>query len=147
MLPLVTYLAKNLARNHPGRVEVREKEGPDFKEITIVADRSDVRHVIGKNGRIIRAIRTILAISSPKKGARLSVAVDALPSEPPGDDGDDGNRGDAGNDGGTAPNRAAEIDRAGDARHPDAADDPDAPDPRPSTATAETTPTAKTTTE
>jgi predicted RNA-binding protein YlqC (UPF0109 family) len=71
---LVEFLAKALVDN-PDQVSVAE--GGDGNEVVLklsVAE-SDVGKVIGKQGRIAKAIRTVLSACASKTGARATLEI------------------------------------------------------------------------
>jgi predicted RNA-binding protein YlqC (UPF0109 family) len=76
MLPLVRYLASNLG-GHPQAVEVTETVSDQGqKEILLKVHASDLCAIIGKNGRTIRAIRTLMTVAGAKKGQNYQLKVD-----------------------------------------------------------------------
>lgn len=74
MKDLVFYITKALVDN-PDHVEVREIVGEKTQIIELKVDATDRGKVIGKEGRIIKAIRTIVNASSAKLGKRVSVEL------------------------------------------------------------------------
>ena len=75
MLELVEYIAKSLV-DEPGAVKVKESEGADGT-ITIVLNvaEDDMGKVIGKQGRIAKAIRTVVKARATKDGTRVQVEI------------------------------------------------------------------------
>ena len=68
MEKLVEYIVKNLV-DHPEDVEVSSKIDKDAVIINVKTNEDDIGKVIGKNGKIISSIRTIvnsLSIKSHK---------------------------------------------------------------------------------
>ena len=62
--------------NHPEDIEVELKEiDQSFYEITIIANTSDVGKLIGKNGNMINAIKTILNGCKAKDGISYKIQV------------------------------------------------------------------------
>ena len=62
--------------SHPEEIEVSSKQIDDsFYEITITADNSDIGKLIGKNGNMINAIKTILNGCKAKDGVSYKVQV------------------------------------------------------------------------
>ena len=74
MKELVEMLAKNLV-DQPDLVDVREVEGTSTLTYEIVVAEDDVGKVIGKQGRIINAIRTIVKAAATKNGKKVYVEV------------------------------------------------------------------------
>lgn len=74
MKELVEYIAKGLVENEDA-VSVAEKE--DGKtialELTVASD--DMGKVIGKGGKIVRAIRTVVKAASIKSGKKASLEI------------------------------------------------------------------------
>lgn len=62
---LVSYVARSLVDN-PDAVEVREVEGPESTIIELRVAPDDMGKVIGKQGRIAKAIRTIVKAATAK---------------------------------------------------------------------------------
>ncbi len=71
---LLEYLAKSLV-DHPDevRVEVTETDTTVVLELSVAKD--DVGKVIGKQGRIARAVRTIIKASAVRDGKRAIVEI------------------------------------------------------------------------
>ena len=60
---LVEYIAKNLV-DHPESVRVEKREEEDSVVIELSVGEEDTGKVIGKQGRIAKAIRTIVKAAS-----------------------------------------------------------------------------------
>jgi predicted RNA-binding protein YlqC (UPF0109 family) len=71
---LVEYLVKSLV-DHPKKVEVTEVQTEKSILIEIKVGEDDVGKIIGKHGRIIRAIRLIAKSAALRGGKRISVEV------------------------------------------------------------------------
>jgi len=62
--------------SHPEEIEVSSKQiDESFFEITITANNSDIGKLIGKNGNMINAIKTILNGCKAKDGVSYKVQV------------------------------------------------------------------------
>lgn len=62
--------------SHPEEIEVSSKQiDESFFEITITANNSDIGKLIGKNGNMINAIKTILNGCKAKDGISYKVQV------------------------------------------------------------------------
>ena len=74
MKELLTYIVQNLVE-HPDEVSVteREAEGETVFEVR-VAD-GDMGKVIGRQGRIVKEIRTLMKSVARKKGKKVSVEI------------------------------------------------------------------------
>ncbi|GAB4220987.1 MAG: KH domain-containing protein [Spirochaetota bacterium] len=71
---LVEYMVKSLV-DHPDKVEIREIEGEKSTILELKVTKEDIGKVIGKHGRIARAIRTILNASATKTGKRIVLEI------------------------------------------------------------------------
>ena len=71
---LVEYLAKTLV-DEPDAVEITLIEGENSTILELRVAPDDVGKVIGKHGRIARALRTILAASANRDGKRVVLEI------------------------------------------------------------------------
>lgn len=71
---LVEYMVKSLVDN-PDQVEIREIEGEKSTILELKVTKEDIGKVIGKHGRIARAIRTIINASATKSGKRVVLEI------------------------------------------------------------------------
>jgi uncharacterized protein len=74
---LLAYLARQLV-DHPDQVRVettRSESGELVLELHVAPD--DVGKVIGKQGRIARALRTVVKASAVRTGGRVHVEIAA----------------------------------------------------------------------
>jgi len=74
MLELVKYIAASLV-DKPEAVDVREVEGEDSITIELRVDPDDMGKVIGKQGRIAKAIRTVVKAASAKSTKPVFVEI------------------------------------------------------------------------
>ena len=74
MKDLVICIAKALV-DKPEKVGVTEIEGQQAYVIELKVDREDIGKIIGKQGRTVRAIRTILNAASAKIKKRSSLEI------------------------------------------------------------------------
>ena len=74
MEELVTYLAKNLV-NAPDEVRVdrTERDGAVVLRLHVAPD--DVGKVIGRQGRIVRALRTLVRASGARRSERALLEI------------------------------------------------------------------------
>jgi len=70
----VLYIAKALVDN-PDKVEVNEVSGEKSGVVEVRVSDSDRGKVIGKEGRIIKAIRVLVNAASAKSGKRATVEI------------------------------------------------------------------------
>jgi predicted RNA-binding protein YlqC (UPF0109 family) len=71
---VVEIVAKSLVEN-PNGVNVVEIEGEKTVVIELRVDKADVGKVIGKQGRMARALRTILSAMGRKTGKRVVLEI------------------------------------------------------------------------
>ncbi len=71
---LVEYVAKALV-DDPDQVEVNMIEGEKSTILELKVADEDVGKVIGKHGRIAKAIRTMLSAMSTKTGKRVVLEI------------------------------------------------------------------------
>jgi predicted RNA-binding protein YlqC (UPF0109 family) len=74
MKDLVTVIAKALV-DHPEDVYVNEVEDKRGVVIELTVHPSDVGKVIGKQGRIAKALRTVVTSAAVKENKRVSVEI------------------------------------------------------------------------
>jgi len=71
---LLAFLARELVDDPEAvRVEAEEREGALVLRLHVAAD--DVGKVIGRGGRIVRALRTIMRASAVREGRRVLVEI------------------------------------------------------------------------
>lgn len=75
MKDLIQYLAQQLV-DHPEQVEVTESSSRNLYRYRLKVAEEDVGKIIGKKGRIIQAIRTVVGSAAAKK--RVHVRLDIL---------------------------------------------------------------------
>jgi hypothetical protein len=71
---LVEYIAKSLV-DDPDQVEVREIEGSNSVILELSVAPDDMGRVIGKNGRVANAMRTLLRVIAAKQGRRVNLEI------------------------------------------------------------------------
>ena len=71
---LVEYIAKSLVDN-PDGVSVNLIEGEKSTILELRVSPDDIGKVIGKHGRIAKAIRTVLSASATKTGKRVVLEI------------------------------------------------------------------------
>jgi len=71
---LVEYIAKTLV-DDPSEVLVNQIEGEKSTILELRVAPEDLGKVIGKHGRIAKAIRTVLSASSTKTGKRVVLEI------------------------------------------------------------------------
>ncbi len=71
---LVEYIAKSLV-DYPEDVTVNMIEGEKSTILELRVSDDDIGKVIGKHGRIAKAVRTILSASSTRDGKRFVLEI------------------------------------------------------------------------
>ncbi|MCC6223387.1 MAG: KH domain-containing protein [Thermoleophilia bacterium] len=74
MEELVAYLARALV-DHPGEVRVERTERDGAVVLTLHVAEDDVGKVIGRHGRIVRALRTVVRAGAARRGERILLEV------------------------------------------------------------------------
>ena len=74
MKELVEYIAKSLV-DDPSQVEVREIEGATSVILELSVAPEDMGRVIGRNGRVANAMRTLLRVIAAKQGKRVTLEI------------------------------------------------------------------------
>lgn len=74
MTELVEYIAKALV-DHPENVVVNQIEGEQSVILELKVDPEDMGKVIGKQGRIAKAIRTVVKAAAAKEDKRVVVEI------------------------------------------------------------------------
>lgn len=74
MEELLGYMVKALVDN-PNNVEIRKVEGEKTIILELKVDESDVGKVIGKHGKTINAIRTIIKSAMSRESKKVLVEI------------------------------------------------------------------------
>ena len=74
MEELVRYIAVTLV-DHPDQVQVKTVEGPESVIIELSVGAEDMGKVIGKQGRIAKAIRTVVKAASARENGKYMVEI------------------------------------------------------------------------
>ena len=74
MEELVAYLARALV-DHPDDVRVERTERDGAIVIQLHVAREDLGKVIGRRGRVVRALRTLVRASGSKRGERTLLEI------------------------------------------------------------------------
>jgi len=74
MKDLVEYIAKSLV-NAPDDVVVTEEEEEDGIVLKLQVADEDKGRIIGKQGRIAQAIRTLIRVKAAKAGTKASLEI------------------------------------------------------------------------
>jgi predicted RNA-binding protein YlqC (UPF0109 family) len=74
MKVLTEYIAKSLV-DHPDEVAVDEIRHGNRVTLELSVAKDDMGRVIGKNGRVANAIRTLLRVASEREGCQVTLDV------------------------------------------------------------------------
>lgn len=74
MLELVKYVVEQFAE-HKDAIEYKEEEKENCIEITVRLEDSDMGKVIGKQGKIAKALRTLVKAATPKGAKNTSLKL------------------------------------------------------------------------
>ncbi len=74
MKNVVQYIAKALV-DFPQHVRVNEREESHQRVVELIVHPDDMGKVIGKQGRIAKAIRTVIAAASSRDSKRVEVDI------------------------------------------------------------------------
>lgn len=74
MKELLEFLARSLV-DHPDQVKVEETESTSGVVLRLSVAKEDLGKVIGKQGRIARALRTVIKASAIKEGKQATVEI------------------------------------------------------------------------
>ncbi len=77
MKELIEYIAKSIANNPDAVVVTEEREDGDDERVTLKlqVDPEDMGRVIGKQGRVAQAMRTLLRVKAVKEGVRVNLEI------------------------------------------------------------------------
>ncbi len=71
---LVTFVARSLVDDPDAvSVEVHEEDGGQVIELTVAED--DMGKVIGRNGSVAKALRTLLKVVATREGQSISLEI------------------------------------------------------------------------
>ena len=74
MQELLTFVAQSLV-DHPEQVTVTETEGPEAIILELNVAEEDMGKVIGKQGRIAKAIRSVLKAATPRESKPVFLEI------------------------------------------------------------------------
>ncbi len=74
MKELIEFMARAIV-DYPDEVEVTEENAEDHIVFHLKVAESDMGKVIGKQGRIANAMRTLLKVAAIRKGARAVLEI------------------------------------------------------------------------
>jgi predicted RNA-binding protein YlqC (UPF0109 family) len=74
MKDTLVYLLQSIV-DHPDEVQVEETQEESRVLLTITVNQEDIGKVIGKSGRIIKALRDIIKLMATKQNAYVDVVL------------------------------------------------------------------------
>jgi predicted RNA-binding protein YlqC (UPF0109 family) len=74
MKELIEYIARSLVDN-PDQVQVTEEDAGDHLVFHLQVAETDMGRVIGKQGRIANAMRTLLKVAATRSGTRAVLEI------------------------------------------------------------------------
>ena len=74
MKEFLEFLIQSIV-NYPQEVAVQEKEVADVASLTVKANPEDIKVIIGREGRTIKAIRNLLWVIATKQGKKINIVV------------------------------------------------------------------------
>lgn len=80
MQELLTFVAQSLV-DHPDQVQVHQTEGPEAIILELNVAEEDMGKVIGKQGRIAKAIRAVVKAATAKNSKPVFVEIQRPVSE------------------------------------------------------------------
>lgn len=73
-LELIKYVVEHFAE-HKDKIEYKVEEKERSIEVTVLLEAEDMGKVIGKQGKIAKALRTLVSASAPRDGKRWFVEI------------------------------------------------------------------------
>jgi len=71
---LVGFMVRSLV-DAPDKVQIKQIDGEKSTILELSVAKEDIGKVIGKHGRIARAVRTVLSASATKSGKRVVLEI------------------------------------------------------------------------
>lgn len=79
MKKALEYIVSQIV-DDPKKVKIDEQEDQGMINFTITVAPSDMGKIIGKNGKIIRAIRNVIKIPAIKQNNKINISLSENPS-------------------------------------------------------------------
>ncbi len=74
MIELIKYIVGNFAEK-TDEIEYVVEENGDNVNVTIILDESDMGKVIGRQGKLAKALRTLVRAGSGKEGKKYNIDI------------------------------------------------------------------------
>lgn len=78
MKDVLSYILKAIVEN-PDSVEIKEEEQEESLNFIVTVAKEDMGKVIGKNGKVIKAIRNVMRIPGIKANKKIFVTLSEIP--------------------------------------------------------------------
>lgn len=75
MKTALSYVISSIVE-HLDKVSITEESDGELITFKVTVDKDDMGKVIGKNGKVIRAIRNVLKISAIKQNKKINVVLE-----------------------------------------------------------------------
>lgn len=75
MKKAINYIISHLVTD-PSKVEIREEEDEGITNFVISVPKEEMGRVIGKEGKVIRAIRNVIKIPAIREGKRININLE-----------------------------------------------------------------------
>lgn len=80
MKKALLYIISSIVDN-PKDIEINEEEVDGIITFTIKVAEEDMGKIIGKNGKVIRAIRNVMRIPAIKQNKRINISLSETPKQ------------------------------------------------------------------
>ena len=80
MKDALTYIVSKIVED-PKQVEITEEENEGVINYTVKVANEDMGRIIGKNGKVIKAIRNVVKIPAIKQGKKIYISLSETPQE------------------------------------------------------------------
>ena len=80
MKKALEYIITQIA-DEPEKVEIQEQETDGIINFSVTVAPADMGKIIGKNGKVIRAIRNVVKISAIKQNKKINVSLNEIPQQ------------------------------------------------------------------
>jgi predicted RNA-binding protein YlqC (UPF0109 family) len=78
MKKLLEYLVTSIV-SYPDEVKIQENQEGDFVNLSLKTHPDDIKIIIGRQGRTIRAIRNLIRTKAAKQGKKVNLIIEEKP--------------------------------------------------------------------
>ena len=78
MKDILNYIISSLV-DKPEEIEIKENEQEGVVNFNVTVAKEDMGKIIGKNGKVIKAIRTVMKIPAIKNNKRIFISLTENP--------------------------------------------------------------------